>query len=1140
MWIGPGQRRMALLAIVALTPLACGEPVEDPVTIVIDDGGAKDDGSIAEVTPADAGPTCPGAPGCPCNGDSGCTDGPCVWTPAGGLCAQPCSEGCDAGLTCSEPVGKDGFCVPSNGHLCDPCVHSSQCQAAGHPNARCVIHGSAGAFCGLECTVDGDCPADHRCDSLATTEGGTSKQCVPAAATGVGDCACSARAIALRLVTTCEAPGADADGQTCTGVRGCASGALSSCALPAATTEVCDGLDNDCDGATDDGACDDGNACTEDACDVGDGTCSAKPGGDGVCDADGSPCTVNDICKNGQCVAGKAKDCDDANPCTDDLCFANTGCVHAPNHAPCDADGSDCTIGASCAQGQCQPGVLKDCSDDNPCTVDGCSAAGECLHPPKLATCDADGSACTVGDACQDGECVAGALVTCDDGNPCTQDGCEAPLGDCLFAALPMEGTSCNADGSVCTQGDACLAGKCLAGQTVKCDDANGCTADGCDPLVGCTHSPIGGACDADGTACTKNDSCLAGVCSAGAKVDCDDNNACTVDKCVPATGACKHDGAPLHGKACDADGSVCTVADTCKTGACVPGAKKNCSDGSICTDDICHVVKGCQYVDNTDPCDSDGNPCTVGDACSGGGCLPGKPKKCDDKSLCTVDSCDKTSGACKYDGSGHEGKTCDADGSTCTVGDKCIAGKCIAGPGKTCSDGNVCTKDACDPVKGCTYPANTAPCNADGSLCTHKDTCKSGKCLPGAKLKCVDGKLCTADKCDAKKGCVFPFNTAPCNADGNACTVGDVCKSGKCKPGLTKTCSDGNICTADSCNPKTGSCVFNGQPLNGKGCNDGKACTTKDSCKSGKCVGGGPPNCNDGNVCTVDSCSGSGCKHTKVANWTPCGGVSMCLSGACKAPTVAKTATFNATAAVQKWAVPSHIFKLSSVEAWGAGGGGGGNDSFNGAHGGKAGYVVAWNVSVKPGQTLFVVAGTGGKGGVGCKKDSGGGPGGWPGGGHGGHAGAIGCSGGGGGGGGYAGVFVGWPAKANAVALAGGGGGGGGGGHKNPKVICCGGAGGTGGGRPFGSGGTGASRLKSDGGGGSGYSGGHGGPLHKHYDSGGYSGGGGKSYLKPGLSGKGIAGAGAAAGSGAGYNGSWAGSSGAHGKVTIKYFAFQ
>jgi subtilisin-like proprotein convertase family protein len=48
-------------------------------------------------------------------------------------------------------------------------------------------------------------------------------------------------------------------------------------------------------------------------------------------------------------------DCGDGNPCTDDSCDPQTGCVFVNNTTPCD-DGNVCTPGDACAGGACVPG----------------------------------------------------------------------------------------------------------------------------------------------------------------------------------------------------------------------------------------------------------------------------------------------------------------------------------------------------------------------------------------------------------------------------------------------------------------------------------------------------------------------------------------------------------------------------------------------------------------------------------------------------------------------------------------------------------------------------------------------------------------------------------------------------------------
>jgi hypothetical protein len=49
--------------------------------------------------------------------------------------------------------------------------------------------------------------------------------------------------------------------------------------------------------------------------------------------------------------------------------------------------------------------------------------------------------------------------VTCDDGNPCTDDACNSVDGQCSFA---NDDTNSCSDGNACTSGDACSAGACI------------------------------------------------------------------------------------------------------------------------------------------------------------------------------------------------------------------------------------------------------------------------------------------------------------------------------------------------------------------------------------------------------------------------------------------------------------------------------------------------------------------------------------------------------------------------------------------------------------------------------------------------------------------------------------------------------
>ena len=74
---------------------------------------------------------------------------------------------------------------------------------------------------------------------------------------------------------------------------------------------------------------------------------------------------------------------------------------------------------------------------------------------------------------------------------------------------------------------------------------------------------------------------------------------------------------------------------------ACSPGA---CSDGNPCTTGTCNLALGCEYANNSDPCE-DGELCSDGDVCSGGVCTSGGPLDCDDADPCTAEACDQIEG---------------------------------------------------------------------------------------------------------------------------------------------------------------------------------------------------------------------------------------------------------------------------------------------------------------------------------------------------------------------------------------------------------------------------------------------------------------------------------------------------------------
>ncbi len=113
------------------------------------------------------------------------------------------------------------------------------------------------------------------------------------------------------------------------------------------------------------------------------------------------------------------------------------------------------------------------------------------------------------------------------------------------------------------------------------------CTKGVCVTGGTCTTQLIneGGACD-DGTFCTVNNTCAAGVCGGGAPRDCALSSPCYTGTCDEANDTCVITPAN-DGTACD-DGNLCTTGTTCLAGACTGGSPVNegqpCDDGASCT----------------------------------------------------------------------------------------------------------------------------------------------------------------------------------------------------------------------------------------------------------------------------------------------------------------------------------------------------------------------------------------------------------------------------------------------------------------------------------------------------------------------------------------------------------------------------
>lgn len=245
------------------------------------------------------------------------------------------------------------------------------------------------------------------------------------------------------------------------------------------------------------------------------------------------------------------------------------------------------------------------CDDVDACTMDSCDPVTGCVN--QRISCD-DRSACTV-DSCSPASGCVNAAISCDDENQCTGDSCDASLG-CMHTDIAAN----------CADGDACTADSCntvsgCVNDTISCDDSNQCTAESCDSVTGCANRPV-----ADGTSCDGGlGQCAGGVCEASdcfQDGDCNDSDACTMDRCNLATNECVNEDISAS---CD-DDNACTE-DRCApaTGCVNTDIADRCEDGEECTADSCAPATGCRRVNV-----ADGTPCDAGTGeCGSGTCVP-------------------------------------------------------------------------------------------------------------------------------------------------------------------------------------------------------------------------------------------------------------------------------------------------------------------------------------------------------------------------------------------------------------------------------------------------------------------------------------------------------------------------------------
>ncbi|HIA01633.1 MAG TPA: hypothetical protein EYN66_06940 [Myxococcales bacterium] len=592
--------------------------------LVIPEAGTPDVGPEEVYVPE------PGKFGYPCDENNDCDDEWCIATADGKVCTQTCIDECPQGWACEQvsATGNDLIyaCVPNYAQLCNPCSTHEDCiEFSSQAGNLCIDHGPLGKFCGAKCTASNDCPAGYDCLEVPI-DGEIIKQCYPVEPNGAPrTCSCSKLAANLGLSTSCYSTN---DFGICYGYRECKPSGITNCSAEIPGVEVCNGMDDNCDNQVDNislpepcevknehGICVGVLHCTQG---LGTGTCDAATPAPEICDGIDQNC--NGFADDGFTDTDKdlQMDCVDEDDDNDGVNDDQDNCPFDVNPGQENNEGDD--LGDACDPDDdndghpdledCDPfdanvnsgiqeicdGLDNDCDnlvdedlcdDANMCTDDKCQTDGTCVHTPNTKLCD-DQSVCTQTDVCKESKCTGLSPINCNDNNQCTDDSCDTVAG----CQNPLNSAGCE-DGNPCTLNDVCSGGQCKPGQFDKCNDNNPCTADACSPLTGCKNTPSN-----NGAPCsTGSGQCGQGICTQGFCKSTDGTTCSTGNGTCPQ-GTCSGGSCFINsGQICEAKVDACIIpfcsdkvyGECTANGKCVPKQNPNSTScGSPCPGGFC------------------------------------------------------------------------------------------------------------------------------------------------------------------------------------------------------------------------------------------------------------------------------------------------------------------------------------------------------------------------------------------------------------------------------------------------------------------------------------------------------------------------------------------------------------------------
>ncbi|MFH0977661.1 MAG: hypothetical protein V1837_00020, partial [Candidatus Woesearchaeota archaeon] len=660
------------------------------------------------------------------------------------------------------------------------------------------------------------------------------------------------------------------------------------------------------------------------------------------CDCDETPFSY--ACVKGSCNAqcSSDSDCNDNDSKTADSCLSNCTCQHTPTEF--------------CGNRHVESG--EQCEPPNSFNNHFCFQSMITCVEHKLGIRDSYGN-CDAQCGCIDDPftfiCVKGICgaqcdnnADCNDQNPHTIDSCTAGCM-CTHQQLPFCGNGVVDSGEQCelpnTAGNSFCPQSCSICEGPK--QGTRAAFGNCDAFCGCTNTPFTFACSQScGAVCEDNS-------------DCDDQNPHTTDVCT-SNCTCEHrtgqfcgDGQINSGEQCELPSTQfnlycaetnetcighkfatrpgfgdCTSSCQCMPkefcpGVCIAGkcgaqcsVNAECNDQNPLTNDICTADCMCQHIPIPPTCGDNivqsGEQCELPSTNNNHFCSQSN-STCQATKLGLRDNFGACNSGCQCGTDdfvfickeGRCGATCDDDndcgGASCksVFEDECCGKELIdfnrnhlidnltiqQSCNNTCTDGCSCTDCSVDcsgpaPLIGCVVGVCGAQC-AQNSDCAPTDCDHLDRCIghdyydfddtPSICNECG----CTQGQCNVVHISYNDSRCIGCRSDNDCNSLDrDYCSGvfvkhdeGRCvdlnctiQTTVVSNCSalDNNHCSDSSifhdvhlCS--NAACVLNNSILV-QNCNDGLFCSGQESCAQAQCLPGTPVNCSSHDI-NIDTC---------------------------------------------------------------------------------------------------------------------------------------------------------------------------------------------------------------------------------------------------------------------------------------------